>query len=286
MYPNPPRSDTRGNDFWWTVSRGGTTVVCETSGGNFVYLVQAAIRQRMGASVRGWDGSVIRKSEFRVDGIWGAKTSKALWAMARALGVPEDVLRRVQAEGAAQTVREFSIAAGALLVLRQSNLDVNLNNITIPAGAMIPWSSRLPGTVRQIQCRIIEVRQPEAAPTQQPQQQTGQQAQQQQPSQTQQTPTTLEQQASAPVGQQTSSGPVIQGPTIDVTSAPVTTVVRGVDRGNYQRKVRGAASPWWLIAGGAAAFGAIFWIAKSYDQNRRRDAWSGRGIVSSRTARS
>jgi hypothetical protein len=157
MYPSASNfASASPASAWWTVQVSGNTVVCSTTGNEFIRQLQ----QRLGVSV---------------DGSWGPATSTALSRALKAANAPAAFVTAVDADATTRTLRIGSLI-GAVWLLHRAALGpvpagVTPSALSLQGGTVLPTWSHAPPKASSgtgITCSALASQNPAPAPAPSP----------------------------------------------------------------------------------------------------------------------
>jgi hypothetical protein len=133
-----PRAD---GAFYFFTNSDGVSRRCAISGAAFVYGLQVLLRDNIRQPLRTFDNTTIVGSAVTPDRRWGVNTTRALWALGRANGMPAPLLDAVRATATAQRVTRATLEAAVWLVYRAelgAEMPARIRAIVVPADVVPP----------------------------------------------------------------------------------------------------------------------------------------------------
>ena len=126
---------------WFAFQQGSAIKVLLTNGKSFVSIVQSALKysQELANRVRTYDNTMIRGTDVTVDGSWGPKTYKALWALiqVRGGGTLLDTVRAA-ATAPGRTIPENVMNIAVRLILPALRVTGTIDGVSFPPGTIYP----------------------------------------------------------------------------------------------------------------------------------------------------
>lgn len=121
-YPRSPNFDAgENNAAWWLIRReiGGDVfpVLCQADGRTFAEAVQYVLQTKIPSSgLRTYDNTTIRGADVVIDGKWGTKTMKGIYALLKSVGGPQSFMDAAKSSAQYRTIGRATLGAGIWLL--------------------------------------------------------------------------------------------------------------------------------------------------------------------------